>query len=407
MSNVFEMKSYEEVINKIENSRRFGKAPGVEASSVVLERLKEGGRIKGNIPFIHVAGTNGKGSTCAFLSNILKNVGYKVGTFTSPHLIDFEERIVINNKQISKEKVRQLGQELLSQDFGVELTMFDYCLIMAIIYFEEEKCDYMILETGLGGRLDSTNAVGIPELTVITKIGFDHMAILGDNLVSIAMEKSGVIKPGTRLVVESQEPEVMEVFRKKAKETGVALNEVLQEDINQIKELSISLLGVHQWENAAVARKGIILLNLKKYNEKLVDEAIRQTRWKGRMEKISDKPFLMVDGAHNSNGVAALKSSLIELYPNEKFVFFMGVMADKDYPLMIKQMLPIAKEFVTVTPESSRALQAKELAAFISREGVKATSISSVEEMFSRLALEDKNIAFGSLYFIGEIEEKA
>ena len=115
----------------------------------------------------------------------------------------------------------------------------------------------------------------------------------------------------------------------------------------------------------------------------------------------------MVDGAHNSNGVAALKSSLIELYPNEKFVFFMGVMADKDYPLMIKQMLPIAKEFVTVTPESSRALQAKELAAFISREGVKATSISSVEEMFSRLALEDKNIAFGSLYFIGEIEEKA
>lgn len=397
---------YEEVINKIENSRRFGKAPGVEVSSVVLEGLKRDGRIRGNIPFIHVAGTNGKGSTCAFLSNILKKMGYKVGTFTSPHLIDFEERIVINNKKISREKVSQLGQELLSCDFGVELTMFDYCLIMAIMYFEEEKCDYMILETGLGGRLDSTNAIGTPILTVITKIGFDHMAILGDDLVSIASEKAGVIKPGTSLVVEKQNPQVMEVFRKKAKEEGVELNEVLKEDINQIKNLSISLLGVHQWENAAAAKKGINLLNLERYDEKTVDEAIRQTHWKGRMEKLSDKPFLLVDGAHNSNGVWALKTSLVELYPDEKFVFFMGVMADKDYPLMIKEMLPIAKEFVTVTPESGRALQAKELAEYISKEGVKATSISDVEEMLLRLDSDYKNIAFGSLYFIGEIEEK-
>lgn len=397
---------YEEVINKIENSRRFGKAPGVEVSSVVLEGLKRDGRIRGNIPFIHVAGTNGKGSTCAFLSNILKKMGYKVGTFTSPHLIDFEERIVINNKKISREKVSQLGQELLSCDFGVELTMFDYCLIMAIMYFEEEKCDYMILETGLGGRLDSTNAIGTPILTVITKIGFDHMAILGDDLVSIASEKAGVIKSGTSLVVENQNPQVMEVFRKKAKEEGVELNEVSKEDINQIKNLSISLLGVHQWENAAAAKKGINLLNLERYDGKTVDEAIRQTHWKGRMEKLSDKPFLLVDGAHNSNGVWALKTSLVELYPDEKFVFFMGVMADKDYPLMIKEMLPIAKEFVTVTPESGRALQAKELAEYISKEGVKATSISDVEEMLLRLDSDYKNIAFGSLYFIGEIEEK-
>ncbi len=397
---------YEEVINKIENSRRFGKAPGVEVSSVVLEGLKRDGRIRGNIPFIHVAGTNGKGSTCAFLSNILKKMGYKVGTFTSPHLIDFEERIVINNKKISREKVSQLGQELLSYDFGVELTMFDYCLIMAIMYFEEEKCDYMILETGLGGRLDSTNAIGTPILTVITKIGFDHMAILGDDLVSIASEKAGVIKSGTSLVVENQNPQVMEVFRKKAKEEGVELNEVSKEDINQIKNLSISLLGVHQWENAAAAKKGINLLNLERYDGKTVDEAIRQTHWKGRMEKLSDKPFLLVDGAHNSNGVWALKTSLVELYPDEKFVFFMGVMADKDYPLMIKEMLPIAKEFVTVTPESGRALQAKELAEYISKEGVKATSISDVEEMLLRLDSDYKNIAFGSLYFIGEIEEK-
>ena len=183
--------NYDEVINIIENTRRFGNLTGYETSKRMLEQL---GNPQSGIPFVHVAGTNGKGSTTAFLCKILEQTGKRVGMFTSPHLITFEERIRINGEYIPKEDVVRLGNLLLEMQFIVSPTMFDYCLAMAVLYFKEQSCDIMVMETGIGGRYDSTNALGVPEVAVITKIGFDHMAVLGNTLGEIAGEKAGIIK---------------------------------------------------------------------------------------------------------------------------------------------------------------------------------------------------------------------
>lgn len=210
--------TYEEVVDQINQIRRFGNLAGVEVAGRMLKAL---GSPQAGIPLIHIAGTNGKGSVSAFLCAILKEAGLRVGMFTSPHLVDFRERIQINGEMISKEDTQRIGARLLAMDFGVQPTMFDVTLAMAILYFKEQRCDVMILETGLGGRLDATNAVGVPDVTVITKIGYDHMAVLGNTLPEIAAEKAGVIKRGTSLVLESQKQETAAVFEAKVREEGI------------------------------------------------------------------------------------------------------------------------------------------------------------------------------------------
>ena len=428
--------SYEEVIDIIQNSRRFGNLTGSEITKIMLEKLSHPEK---NISYIHVAGTNGKGSVSAFLCNILKEAGLKTGMFTSPHLVHFEERIQINGTMIPKEDVHRLGNLLLSEDFGVQPTMFDYCLAMALLYFKEQQCDVIVLETGLGGKYDSTNAVGTPAVSVITKIGFDHMAILGNTLVEIAGEKAGIIKKGTKLVCESQEPDVEEVFRKAAEAAGVRSIELLAPERIEIKDhqtfsaygyedLTMQMLGLHQFENATAAilaaefyltdylhikleSQSEIKQELAEKISAQIQQAVRagvaNTKWQGRMEVLSTEPFFMVDGAHNAHGVTALRKSLESLFPGEKFHFLMGVMADKDYIDMIAELLPLAIDFTTVTVGYSRSLEAVELAECISKMGVKATCRSSLAEAMSEVTAERraKTIAFGSLYFVGEIEE--
>lgn len=410
------MKSYEEIINIIENSRRFESLPGVEVTRRVLERIGNPLEDAG-IPFIHVAGTNGKGSVCAFLTSIFREAGLKAGTFTSPHLIDFRERIQVSGQMIPREEVTELGNYLLDIDFGVSLTMFDYCLAMALLYFRKRGCQVVILETGLGGRLDSTNAVGIPMASVITKIGLDHTAILGDNLIDIAGEKAGIIKNSSRIFIESQQRPVEEVFIKAAEEAGLSPSElyILKEaDICRAGKYKLKMLGEFQKENAAAA--GIcaeyVLEQLQiEDRERLIKKGLEEALWPGRMEIISRKPFLMVDGAHNENGVRALRDSLEKMYPGEKFDFIMGVMADKDYESMVEDMLPLAESFTTIRPDNSRALQAESLAEFIRSRGVEAHSADSMEVFVEDFKAEpgkerrNKTIAFGSLYFIGELKE--
>ena len=376
----------------------------------MLERLGEPQR---GIPYVHIAGTNGKGSTAAFLTSILQTAGKKVGTFTSPHLVDFRERITVNGTMIPKEDVVRIGNRLLNIDFGVSATMFDYCLVMAVIYFKERQCDVTIMETGLGGKLDSTNALGTPVVAIITKIGFDHMAILGNTLAVIAEEKAGIIKRGSYVVLETQEPEANEVLIRAAQRAD-AYYELTKEDIERASKLERQLLGVHQWENAAAAiqtAKYLLSDELKEKTEEVICQGVKEARWPGRMEIISRHPFLMVDGAHNGHGVLALRDSLRILYPGEKFHFIMGVMADKDYERMVEELLPLAIDFVTVTPESKRALQGEALAEVIQKRGIHAENCSSVEEALHpwiepevRVNIVDKTICFGSLYFIGEIE---
>lgn len=409
------MRTYEEVIRQIENTHRFGNLPGVEVMEHVLKQLAG---INGKLPFVHIAGTNGKGSVCAFMTEIFRKSGLKAGAFISPHVVVFEERISVNGQMISREDVARLGNKLLDTDFGVNLTMFDYCLAMALMYFTEQDCDIMVIETGLGGRLDSTNAIGLPLATVITKIGYDHVAILGDKLEDIAREKAGIIKTGSHVFSEQQEEEAEAVIRDAADKCQVQLTFVTKEEIEAASKYNLSLLGVHQWENAAVAKLAAEYVlekfinaavtdgNKLKKNEPEIISALRETVWQGRMEILSQKPFFMVDGAHNGHGVLALRDSLKTLYPCEKFHMIMAVMADKDYKAMVEELLPYAEDFVAVNMDNSRALQAKDLAEFINSRGVKADCVDSVEEALKTLRADTKNLAFGSLYFIGEIKER-
>lgn len=407
------MRTYEEVIRQIENTHRFGNLPGVEVMEHVLKQLAG---INGKLPFVHIAGTNGKGSVCAFMTEIFRKSGLKAGAFISPHVVVFEERISVNGQMISREDVARLGNKLLDTDFGVNLTMFDYCLAMALMYFTEQDCDIMVIETGLGGRLDSTNAIGLPLATVITKIGYDHVAILGDKLEDIAREKAGIIKTGSHVFSEQQEEEAEAVIRDAADKCQVQLTFVTKEEIEAASKYNLSLLGVHQWENAAVAKLAAEYVlekfinaavtdgNKLKKNEPEIISALRETVWQGRMEILSQKPFFMVDGAHNGHGVLALRDSLKTLYPCEKFHMIMAVMADKDYKAMVEELLPYAEDFVAVNMDNSRDLQAKDLAEFINSRGVKADCVDSVEEALKTLRADTKNLAFGSLYFIGEIK---
>ena len=416
--------TYEEVLDQIEHQRRFGNRPGAEVSALMLEKL---GRPQQNMSVIHIAGTNGKGSVSAFLCSILKEAGIRTGMFTSPHLVDFRERICVDGQMISREEVTKLGNMLLEEDFGTVPTMFDYCLAMALLYYRDRQCQAAVIETGLGERLDSTNAIGVPEVTVVTKIGYDHMAVLGDTLDKIAAEKAGIIKKGTKLVLESQEKDAMDVLLETAEKEAVT--EIKIADMHDVtecryengrqyfsyqkyKNLEMAMLGVHQYENAAAAilAAEIFLKDRGISDEKAeyyIREGIKKTRWEGRMEILSREPFFMVDGAHNGNGVAALAESLRTLFPGEKFHFVMGVMADKNYEEMIEELLPLALDFKTVTVESERALAAQELSEKIWAKGIcDAGLLHSFDELMpGRLDVAHKTIAFGSLYFVGEIEK--
>lgn len=426
--------TYEQVVETIVNSRRFGRYSGVE---VMAEMLKALGDPQKGMRLIHIAGTNGKGSVSAFLCEILREAGLCVGVFTSPHLMDFRERICVDGRMIEREAVERLGRELLVRRFLKEPSMFDICLAMALLYFREQQCDVVILETGLGGSLDATNAVGVPEVSVITKIGYDHMEILGNTLEEIAEQKAGIIKKGTDVVLESQTTGVLAVLLDAAERAGarachvIAPEEFLQrcyQDGTQsfvygdYGKLQMRMLGLHQYENAAAAAVAAEqFLKNGKFSERIeaqitgedkndrikafIRNGIFKTRWQGRMELLRSEPFFMVDGAHNSSGIEALRESLACLFPGERFHFMMGVMADKDYESMVELLLPLAAEFTAVGVQTERALGADALAAFIRTKGIPAVSAANLAAGMERAeCAAHKTIAVGSLYFIGEIE---
>ena len=402
---------YQEIIHTIENKRRFGSLPGVVVSRKLLAAV---GDPQNDLAFIHIAGTNGKGSTAAFLREILKEAGIRAGMFTSPHLIDFTERIQVDGRQIPEEDAARLGEMLLNLDLEVHPTMFDYCLAMALLYFREQGCRLVILETGLGGRLDSTNVISAPLVSVITKIGYDHTEVLGDTLDQIAAEKAGILKPNTFMVSESQQQPAEKVLKDCCSKLGISYQFVEAEKIKAVDHgfsyegkgsYRMRMLGMHQRENAMAAVFAAEALRIYGFEitDAQISQGIENATWNGRMELISKEPYLLIDGAHNGHGVHALAESLMELYPDEKFHFIMGVLADKDYKQMVKEILPLAESVTTVTPDSGRALQGETLAEYIRSYGVFAENTEQMQEAF--LQIRDKTVAFGSLYFIGEIRK--
>lgn len=418
---------YQEAMKYIQKTQYLGIKPGLQRIRVLLEHLGDPHK---KLKYIHVAGTNGKGSTVAFMSSILAEAGYKVGIFTSPHIQRFSERIRINQAEIPESDIARITGiikekiELMLDQGMSNPTEFEIVTAMAFQYFAEQGCDIVVLEAGMGGRLDSTNIIDAPEAAVITTISYDHMEVLGGTLQEIAGEKAGIIKRDCDVVLYPQEPGVERLFEQVCQEQSAGLHKVElsslspagfdkfrpEFDYEEYKSLRISLLGNYQIRNAAVAIKTMEVLKEKDY--KIGEEALRngllKAKWPGRFEIVNRSPLFLIDGAHNPESVITLADNLKIYFPEKKITFVTGVLADKDYKSMMETVIPRAERFITVTPKSPRALSAGELANFLKSSYGANVSVAGNTENAVRKSLElcsnDGLIcAFGSLYFIGGV----
>ena len=388
-----------------------------------LERTRRLAALSGNpetqLRFIHVAGTNGKGSTCAMLESIYRAAGLRVGLFTSPHLVSFRERIQINRQLISEAGVVQLVIELqkLLKEFPTEEhpTMFEVVTVMALKYFAEQKCDLVIWETGLGGRLDATNII-TPLASVITNIAFDHQQWLGDTLEKIAAEKAGIIKPGIPIVSSAIQPEVLAVIKRTAEAFKAPLAYATQAHTLEFSA-SLPLLGEHQKQNAALAVTTVeVLQNEIPVTEKMIRSGISTVHWPGRLQLIErgSQRFLL-DGAHNLAGVNALRASLESDLPfftkqrveHEKISLIVGLLNDKDWRQMCEVLAPLADRILTVPVASGRTADANALAKVFRATNPQATVVASKNFSEALAACKDEPLVVvtGSLYLIGEALE--
>ncbi|MDD6550567.1 MAG: bifunctional folylpolyglutamate synthase/dihydrofolate synthase [Lachnospiraceae bacterium] len=398
---------YNTIVKKIESLKRFGNRSGREVTERLLPKLGNPDR---GMKMIHIAGTNGKGSVAMYIASALEANGYKTGLFTSPHLITIRERIQVNRQLISEEDFTRLSEQVLSIGMPDEYapTFFDICLAIALLYFKEQDCDYVVLETGLGGRLDSTRGISeIPKVGVITAIGLDHTAILGDTLEKIAAEKAGIIRKGMPLVVAHNPDSVRKVIEEKA-DIYLDVDEYEGDRQSLItavrnRKLTPPLAGDFQYDNEAAALATLALCGAKLSRKKVL-EGIKTVKWPARIQKLRDHPLFIVDGSHNPQGVRALADTLKKTYPRKKFVFLMAAMADKDVSHMISETRTLADSYICVKADTPRSLDANRLADLVRSEGAKATPASSLSEALSLASnLRKPVVAFGSLYLAGEI----
>ncbi len=403
---------------------RKGTKPDLSRVRWLLNAL---GNPQERLKFIHIAGTNGKGSTAAMSASILQQAGYKTGLFTSPYINRFNERIQINGQQIPDKDVIELTARLreLSQDMPEMPTEFDFVTAMAMEYFAAEGCDMVVLEVGVGGALDSTNVIPAPEVAVITNIGLDHTDLLGDTVEKIAAVKAGIIKTGCHAVTYRGTAGVEAVYEQICVEKDVPLRKA---DFDALRSLSCSLegqtfdcghrkglelplLGAHQLHNAAVvlAVMDALIDRGWKITEDHIREGMKQVTWPGRFDIISRDPLFIIDGGHNPQCIEALVKNIREYLADRKVIALTGVLADKDYGDMFRPVLPLIHEFVCITPDNPRKMEAAELARYLTEVGAQATACGSVEEavvLAKKLAGEQGAVlCFGSLYSIGTIRE--
>ena len=405
-----------EAIELVHQRAWVGQKPGLERTRRLLGRL---GNPQEKLKFVHIAGSNGKGSTAAMLASVLTAAGVKTGLYTSPHLWTFHERFQVDGAPIPGEDLAEITAQVL--EAAEDETEFELMTAIGMVYFLKAECDIVVLETGLGGRLDSTNVIPAPEAAVITHIGLEHTELLGDTVEKIAAEKAGIIKPGCGAVLYAQGGGVRAVVEEACERQGASLA-VTEEPVVLSSGLTgqtftyrgkgpyqIPLLGKYQVHNAAVVLTTVEVLRGRGWDisEGAVQEGLSRAVWPGRLELARRSPDVILDGGHNPQCMEALARALRELYPGKKLIFLTGVLADKDYPAMMGEILPLAKEFYTITPDSERAMPATELAAYLESRGVKAAPCGSVREGLE-LALvflppEDVVCVTGSLYMIGEV----
>ncbi len=410
---------------------------GLERITELLDRM---GRPQDKLKFVHVAGTNGKGSTCSFIAQTLQEAGYRTGLFTSPYIIAFEERIRVDGANIPSDDLRSVTSfvrghaEAMAAVSGEHPTEFELMTAVAFEHFARSACDIVVCEVGLGGRLDSTNIIEDPEACVICRIGLDHTEFLGDTQAAVAAEKAGIIKRGALVVSWPQDDEgATEAIAAAAARCGadvvvpdmseLVVGGVTPEGVREFtyrgRAYTTHLLGSYQPSNAALAIEALVLLRRKgwKLSDETIARGIAATVWPGRFEVVKSGggwPAIVVDGGHNPQGAEVLAESLLDVFPGKRIAFVMSVLADKDYPAMIGSVLPLADSFSCVTPPSPRALSAADLAREIGEiaamSGVDAPAVpfesfaEALEHARDRVGEDGVVCAFGSLYSISEIE---
>lgn len=420
---------------------------GLSRTRLLMEKL---GNPQKTLKFVHVAGTNGKGSTCVYVANILQAAGYITGMFTSPYIEKFEERIQVNGCPIESDALTSVtltvkdAAEEVEHETGEHPTEFELMTVVALCYFAHQACDIVVLEVGLGGRLDSTNIIDAPEVCAIARIGLDHTAFLGNTLAEVAGEKAGIIKAGSCVVSYPQEAAAQAVIEHVASEAGAAVvvpdfaclstgnvvfstNEQGQDTLvrrfsyDGLNDLHTTLLGEYQPGNAAFAIEIVRALSGRGWNitPEHIRAGVQAARWPGRFEVLSHaagEPWIVIDGGHNPQGIQALRRTCEDVFPHSAPWVVLSLLADKDYNAMTETLACFAQGFVTVTPPNVRALPAGELAAVLRQKCadcgraqvpvVEAQSFEDAREKVMKLAAKnDVIVVSGSLYSVASAKK--
>lgn len=432
------LQTYDEAVEWINGLIPFGIRPGLDRIESLMSQL---GNPHQRLKFIHVAGTNGKGSTCAFLTSVLLQAGYDVGTYTSPYISKFTNRFQYNGEDIPEEtllklsnRLRPLVTEMASTPLGSP-TMFEVSTALALLYYAEECYpDIVVWETGLGGRMDVTNIV-TPVVSVITNIGMDHTDILGDTVEQIAHEKAGIIKPGVPVVTCAVQPEAVKVIQERAKQLRstvyLAGDQFSYQRLESSKDgqtlqfsgpfrdlnIHIRMQGVYQCENAVAALMSLELL--RQYMAFMLDEddiklGFENAFWAGRFEKVSDNPLIVLDGAHNPEGAESLAKSIIDGYPQKKLILMMGMLANKHHEAYLQHILPLVDTLILTEPDFRRKMAATELLQIVERVRpaiakqeldiiVEPNWAKALDLLKSRTEAEDLGVVSGTLYLIADV----
>ena len=401
-----------------------GSIPGLERTQTLLAKM---GNPEKDLKYVHIAGTNGKGSTAAMTASILRKAGYRTGLYTSPYIYRFHERMQIDGEQISDEDLIAITEYVkpLADSMEQSPTEFELVCCIAFEYFKRKKCDIVVLEVGMGGEWDATNVIPAPEVAVITNIGLDHTDVLGSTIEEIAQTKSGIFKEGGKAVIYRGKPSVEAVFETVCAEKNVSLKKADFDSLKLIshglegqvfdcgsrKNILLPLLGDHQLHNASVVLSVVESLIEKgwKISEENIYDGMRDVSWPGRFDIVSRDPLFIIDGGHNPQCLEALVKNIEDYLQGRRVIALTGVLADKDYGDMYQPVIPLIEEFVCITPDNPRKLDAEDLAKYLQAVGAKATPCATIREGVLKaieLAGEDGVVlCFGSLYSIGAIHD--
>lgn len=412
--------------------KQISKSGSVYGLDTIFELLRRLDHPQNDLKFIHIAGTNGKGSVLAYLSTILTHAGYRIGRYISPQLITYRETIQVNGEYINKPsmatlmtRIKQASEQMEQEGFPTP-TYFEVSTALAFLYFKEQNCDYVVLETGLGGLLDATNVVQTTIAEIFVSISLDHIRELGDTIEKIALEKAGIIKPNTKVISANQPEAAKEILMNVSNKQNCEIQFVDEKQIEDVqmdwpnqsfsykqwKNMKISLAGSYQIKNAALVLETVEVLRgigLEIRDEDVI-EGLAQTSWWGRFTCISKEPIMIVDGAHNEAASKELATSLQQYFNHRRIFYIFGVFKDKEYKKIIQMTAPLAWHIITVqTPNNPRALNAQVLKEEVSKVNSSVEAASSIEQALQQVSdlatPDDVIVIFGSLSFLGEVKK--